>query len=194
MDIDPRLALFTGDTGGIDSWLTSDNSDLILQRLAQLPAEPVSHSLLNQLLGLSEQPGFPKRSLTTTGVPFRGILIGSSTSLDSRSATPASTGSKTIEQLQWGLYRIYVDCLLYFGTIRNGFYILRDKDATELAGFFTAKMYDADGLASRGQPIAPIPIPIDDRYLMGNWPANPLSLPNLTKTYGTRFTAHGYST
>jgi hypothetical protein len=54
--IDPRLALFTGDTGGIDSWLTGENASLILQRLARLPGDPLSHALLNQLLALSQQP------------------------------------------------------------------------------------------------------------------------------------------
>jgi hypothetical protein len=55
-EIDPRLALFTGGTGGIDSWLTSDNAEIIYKRLAQMPNEPLSHSLLNQLLLLSHQP------------------------------------------------------------------------------------------------------------------------------------------
>jgi hypothetical protein len=53
---DPRLALFTGDTGGIDSWLTGDKAARIYDRLAQLPTEPLSLALLNQLLALSQQP------------------------------------------------------------------------------------------------------------------------------------------
>jgi hypothetical protein len=52
MDIDQHL-LFTGDTGGIDSWLTAANSELILQRLAKMPGQPLSLSLFNQLLALS---------------------------------------------------------------------------------------------------------------------------------------------
>jgi hypothetical protein len=74
---------------------------------------------------------------------------------------------ETIEQLRWGLYRIYVDALLYFGTIRHGFHVLREKTADELKKFFAEKMFDSDSLMARGEAISPIGIPKDDRYLIG---------------------------
>jgi hypothetical protein len=167
MDIDPRLALFTGDTGGIDSWLTSDNADLIFQRLAKLPVEPVSLSLFNQLLGLSEQPPVSRAYFDYywCSIPTHPYRVEDLPGYDR--AYAGYDRILCIDQLTWGLYRIYADCLLYFGTIKKGFDFLRSKDAHELANFFSSKMYDPDGLASRGEPISPIEIPIDDRYLIG---------------------------
>jgi hypothetical protein len=167
MEIDPRLLLFTGGTGGIDSWLTSENSELIFARLAKLPGEPLSHSLLNQLLALSQQPSVSRAFFdyywcSAPTHPYRVEDI------------PGYDVSFTkfdrivdIDQLSWGLYRIYVDSLLYFGTIRNGFLGLRNKEVSELKTFFASKMYDTGQLIARGEPISPISIPIDDRYLIG---------------------------
>jgi len=167
MELDARLSLFTGDTGGIDSWLTGENADRIIQRLAQLPGQPLSHSLFNQLLALSQQPpvsraffdyywcSSPMHPYRVDDIPGYHITY---TKFDR---------VETIDQLSWGLYRIYVDSLLYFGSIRNGFHELSAKDASGLSGFFMSKMYDPGGLIARGEPISPLHIPIADRYLIG---------------------------
>ena len=161
--VDPRLALFTGDTGGIDSWLTGDNAARIQDRLAQLPSEPLSLALLNQLLASSQQPAVSRAFFEYywCSAPVHPYRVEDLPNYDISYVRLDRIVS--IEQLQWGLYRIYVDSLLYFGTIRHGFHALREKSRDDLDQFFRAKMFDPDSLIARGEPISPIPIPNDDR-------------------------------
>jgi hypothetical protein len=167
MEIDKRLSLFTGDTGGIDSWLSGENTGLVIERLAKLPGEPLSHSLLNQLLGLSQQPPVSRAFFDYywCSAPAHPYRVDDVPGYDASYKT--FDRIETIDQLCWGLYRIYVDSLLYFGFIRNGFDGLRMLDAESLRRLFQSKRFDTDGLIARGEPIAPIHIPIDDRYLIG---------------------------
>lgn len=167
MDVDPRLERFSGDTGGIDSWLTGENSDLIFARLARMPGEPLSHSLLNQLLALSHQPPVSRAFFEYywCSAPVHPYRVEDLPGFDK-----TYTGYdriESIDQLSWGLYRIYVDCLLYFGTVRKGFLALREKDLPAIKEFFSSKMYDTVALAARGAAISPHAIPMDDRYLIG---------------------------
>lgn len=169
IELDQRLSLFTGGTGGIDSWLTSENSDLIVNRIMNLPAEPLSHSLLNQLLVLAHQPtvsrGFFEYYWCST--PTHPYRVQDVPGYDDHYARFDRIMS--IDQLAWGLYRIYVDSLLYVGTIKNGFNLFKDKDSPWLRIFFGSpgRMYNPEELVARGVPMSPVPIPIDDRYLIG---------------------------
>jgi hypothetical protein len=165
--IDPRLELFTGNTGGIDSWLTGDNAPQISQRLAQLPGEPLSHALLNQLLALSQQPAVSRAFFDYywCSAPVHPYKVQDIPDYDA--SYLKFDRIESLEQLRWGLYRLYVDSLLYFGTIRHGFHVLREKDQEGLRSFFRSKMYDTDGLIARGPAMSPLPIPRDDRYLIG---------------------------
>ncbi|HEX4485312.1 MAG TPA: hypothetical protein VH088_03545, partial [Terriglobales bacterium] len=164
---DPRLDLFTGETGGIDSWLTSENAPRIYERLAQLPGNPVSHSLLNQLLALSQQPGISRAFFNYywCSAPVHPYRVEDLVDYDANFTK--FDRIETIEQLRWGLYRIYVDSLLYFGTVRHGFHVLREMSHESLNRFFVGKMFDSAGLIARGEAISPEPIPKDDRYLIG---------------------------
>jgi hypothetical protein len=164
---DPRLDLFTGDTGGVDSWLTGENAPRIFERLARLPAQPLSHAVLNQLFALSQQPavsrGFFDYYWCSAPVhPYRVEDVP-----DYHESFASFDRINSIEQLRWGLYRIYLDSLLYFGTIRHGFHVLREKNHEELSEYFRAKMYDTGGLIAREEAISPTQIPRDDRYLIG---------------------------
>ncbi len=165
--VDPRLELFTGNTGGMDSWLTSDNAARIFERLARLPGEPVSHTLLNQMLALSQQPAvsrgfFDYYWCSSPCHPYRVEDIP-----DYDVSYTRFDWIESVEQLRWGLYRIYVDSLLYFGTIRHGFHALRSKAFDELLTFFREKQFDSDRLFARGEAMSPLNIPRDDRYLIG---------------------------
>lgn len=166
-EVPRELALFTGNTGGIDSWLVGDNSELIFQRIAKLPSEPLSHSLFNQLLALSQQPPVSRAFFDYywCSAPVHPYRVEEIVGFD-QSYTKFDR-IVCIEQLSWGLYRLYVDALLFFGTIRNGFNELRTKSEAALTDFFKSRMFDTDQLVARGEAIAPVPIPMDDRYLIG---------------------------
>src|ERR1017187_2376177 len=165
--IDPRLALFTGDTGGIDSWLTGDNAIRIQERLGQLPNEPLSLALLNQLLALSQQPAVSRAFFEYywCSAPVHPYRVEDIPDYDI--SFTRFDRIACIEQLRWGLYRINVDSLLYFGTIRHGFHVLREMNQEQLNEFFSAKRFDSGGLIARGPAIAPMLVPNDDRYLIG---------------------------
>jgi hypothetical protein len=167
MDPDSRLLPFTGGTGGIDSWLTGDNAELILQRLSKLPGDPLSHSLFNQLLALAKQPPVSRSFFTYywCSVPVHPYRVEDVPGY--HESYSAFDRIESVDQLAWGLYRLYVDSLLYFGTISNGFQELSSRELLDLEAFFTSKMWHPEDLAARGEPMSPVHLPVDDRYLIG---------------------------
>lgn len=72
----------------------------------------------------------------------------------------------SLGQLYWGLYRIYVDGLLYFGNVNAGFSALRSMNQPELEAFFKAKRFDTEAVATRGPSLPLHNIGRDDRYLI----------------------------
>jgi hypothetical protein len=162
-----RLALFSGDTGGIDSWLTrASDLESLFSRLARLDAEPLTRSQLNQLLALSHQaevsPGFfeyywlttPRHTYDVTSLPsFETTFVGLDRII-------------SLDQLYWGLYRIYLDSLLYFGNIRSGFYQLRSLSKADLDEQFLIRRFDFDAMSQRGPGLELVPIAKDNRYLI----------------------------
>jgi hypothetical protein len=65
-----------------------------------------------------------------------------------------------------GLYRLYVDALLYFGNIRTAYRSLRDKSADDLGVFFQSRRFDTNLIKSRGPALDLVPIARDNRYLI----------------------------
>ena len=82
---------------------------------------------------------------------------------------PTKIGS--LEQFRWGLYRLYVDALLYFGNVRTGFRHLRTMQYKELNDFFAMQRIDTKALMERG-PYLPLElIAKEDRYLVSEMAA-----------------------
>lgn len=172
-----RLALFTGGTGGIDNWLTGDYAGTVLDRLDLLPTEPISCSQLNQLLALSHQPdvseGFfryywlsePQHPYDVTRIPEHHPTYKSVDQILS------------LDQLYWGLYRIYVDCLLFYGSIRDGYRTLRTLTFQEIQSLFEKERYDTDAMLHRGPALPLQPIAQDDRYLIAEQACKSLDAP-----------------
>jgi len=154
------------DSGGIDSWLVPPVPHEVVDRLTQLDASPLSLNELNQLLILSHEAGVssgfyqyywttkPRHTYDVAGVPgFDSAWVGS--------RLIASTF-----HLYWGLYRFYIDALLYFGNVRSAYRYLRDLSHDDLAVFFTGRRYPTDALRSRGPALPLRAIARDDRYLI----------------------------
>jgi hypothetical protein len=160
------LKLFMGGTGGIDSWLTSDHANTVIARLGRLSAEPLSCGQLNQLLALSHQAevssGFfkyywlsePNHLYDVTRIPQYHPTYRTVDQILS------------VDQLRWGMYRFYVDSLLCFGIVRDGYRALRGLSYGELREFFEKRRYESDSLLHRGPALPLIPISQDDRYLI----------------------------
>jgi hypothetical protein len=165
-DIRAQLKPFMGGSGGIDSWLSGDFADAVLPRIASLSASPLSCSQMNQLLALSHQAELsegafryywlsaPRHSYDVTALPHYHpsyVKVDRILSLD---------------QLSWGLYRLYYDSLLYYGSVRNGYRLIRTQRYEDLASFFDSQRFPGDRMVHRGPTLPLQAIRQDDRYLI----------------------------
>lgn len=158
--------LFSGGTGGIDSWIGATTSDEVFKRLADINNTPLSCPQLNQLLILSHEAGvsddfFSYYWLSTPEHPYDVKSIP-----DFKPEWINDSKISSLNHLRWGLYRLYVDSLLFFGNIRSGYRFLRTKTKKELEDFFRSKMFDTKYMKNRGTPLPLNFFPKDDRYLI----------------------------
>ena len=72
----------------------------------------------------------------------------------------------SVEHLKWGLYRLFVDSLLYFGNVRTAFRELRTLGRDQLEAFFQCKRFDTEAIKRRGGVLPLQIIAQDDRYLV----------------------------
>lgn len=156
--------LFAG-TGGIDSWIDASTPPEVVQRLLTVDQTPLSRAQLNQLLVLSHEAGVsdgcfryywldtPRHTYDVKRVP------GYDPARNQR-----AIGS--LRHLYWGLYRVYIDALLYFGNVRAAYRFLRELSLDELTTFFDSKRVDVDALLSRGPALQLRSISRDNRYLI----------------------------
>lgn len=158
--------MFGGGSGGFDNLLTCDEADSICERLSRLLRLGLTCSNLNQLLALAHQPavseGFfkyywlsaPDHAYDVTALPdFHETY----TDLDA---------VLTLDQFAWGLYRLYVDSLLLFGSIANAFRRLRAESFESLGLLFGSHRHDATAMMRRGEPFPLESISHDERYLI----------------------------
>jgi hypothetical protein len=162
-----QLSLFSIGGEGIGGWLTSDADAAVFARLEELGTNPLKKVQLNQLLGLCheaplgddffsyywlENPSmhpYPVQLLTT----FDGEWLG-------REAIVS------VDHLKWGLYRLYVDALLYFGNVRTCYRAMRSLAKSEIEQFFQSRRFDTEGIKRRGPALPLSQIARDDRYLI----------------------------
>lgn len=168
MAIPEPLQIFRGSGGGIESWLNAGTPAEVISRLNKVRDEPLSFEHLNQLLILSHEAGFSQGfyehywlSTPSDVHPYnvRSLANFSETFLPAKIIVSP-------EHLAWGLERLYIDALLFFGNVREGYRQLRNKRLTELKEFFRAKRYDTEQLVARGAPLPLERIPKDNRYLI----------------------------
>lgn len=163
-----QFALFSVPTGRIGSWLTENTHPDVFERLGKMDDEPLPAVQLNQLFVLGHEapvgdaffryywleaseehpysvryvPGFSNDWLRS-----KGLILN-------------------LEHLRWGLYRLYIDGLLYFGNVRTAFRKLRDMSASQIATFFRLRRFDTDAIRRRGPSLPLKTIAKDSRYLI----------------------------
>ena len=147
-DILDKFKLFQGGTGGLDSWLGETTPASVFEALSDLENQPLTRSRLNQLLTLAHeapvsQPMFAYYWLTAPNHPYDVRRIPY---YDERWINAQNIQS--IDQFYWGLYRFYVDALLYFGSIRTAYQRLRQLPERDLYSFFAGPRIDC--LSKRG--------------------------------------------
>lgn len=163
------FSLFKVPTGGIGSWLTEETDDDVFTRLGKVDEEPLPYVQLNQLLVLGHEApvgdGFFRYYWLQAPLqhPYsvREIEGFSEDWLSSAGGVIVS-----LAHLKWGLYRLYVDALLYFGNVRTAFRRLRDLSIEEIEIFFAAERFDTEAIKRRGPALPLKIIAKDNRYLI----------------------------
>jgi hypothetical protein len=194
VDIVREFELFRGNGAGIESWISSSTPPLVLGRLGRIDAEPISLAQLNQLLILSHEAGVSHgffRYYWLSGSALTKIHPYNVTRLPDYNPTYENLEHiSSLPHLKWGLYRFYVDALLYFGNIRQAYRQLRDKSFEDLEKFFVSKCFDTQRLMSRGTPLEMQTIAKDDRYLIAEMACktyDPNSIADLEKLLREEF-------
>src|SRR5258708_10629069 len=153
--------------GGIGSWLTEETHSDVFERLGRIDAEPLPAVQLNQLLVLGHEApvgdGFFRyywlQAPHQHPYNVREVADFSEDFLTSETIL-------SLDHLKWGLYRLYVDALLYFGNVRTAFRRLRDLSVDELTTYFSLKRFDTEAIKRRGPPLPLKGIAKDSRYLI----------------------------
>ena len=162
-----ELKVFSLTTGGIGSWLTDQTDGEVFIRLARIEQEPLTKVQLNQLLAfgheapvsddffryywLSTPPEHPYRVSTIGGFQESWLEASAITSLS---------------HLKWGLHRLFIDALLYFGNVRTAYRKLRSMGGLEIIFFFSRRRIDTTLIKERGPALPLTLIAKDDRYLI----------------------------
>lgn len=117
-----EFKLFSLGTGGIGSWLTEDTDDLVFERLNEISKTPLKKVQLNQLLVLGHEAPISDAFFkyywleSPENHPYpTNKLPGYSDNWKEKEAIVS------LEHLKWGLYRLFLDSLLYFGNVRSGY-------------------------------------------------------------------------
>lgn len=162
-----RFSIFCGATEGIDRWLSPATPDWVLDTLSEIATAPITRTHLNQLLTVVNQevsePFFRYYWLEAPDQhPYdvRRIAIFRDEWVN------GNRHIASLEQLYWGLYRFYVDALLFFGNINMAFTKLNGSQTQPLGTYFEQYRINTDELLSRRDLIRPKVIPRDDRYLI----------------------------
>ena len=162
-----KFEIFQGGTGGLDSWLGRSTPDRVFDVLADIEAQPLSKARLNQLLTLAHEA-----PVSDAFFRYYWLSVPDKHSFDVRTIPCYDENWAkcdkiySLDQLYWGLYRFYVDALLYFGNIRSAFQQLRCLSDEVLTDFFLQQRVAPISLSERGDPIRPEEIAKDNRYLI----------------------------
>ena len=151
----------------MDNWLDEDSPRQIFDSLSKIESEPLSRARFSQLLTLAHEAPLSEalfRYYWLTVPEMHPYPVRNIPDFD-----PTWEGKEQIDSLDhlyWGLYRFYVDALLFFGNIRTAFQRLRTLSKRELTDFFQKRRIGTDDLLVRGEPIGIETIMRDDRYLI----------------------------
>jgi hypothetical protein len=179
-----EMQLFSLGGEGIGGWITRSTDTRVFERLAKLDQEALSKEQFNQLLILGNESPVSGDFFSYYWLedpiehPYPvGRLPGFS-----KRWVHDNWNIISLQHLKWGLYRLFVDGLLYFGHVRLAYRQLRALTRAELRAFFAARRFDTARIKQRGPALPLNDIPKDDRYLISEMAC---------KSYGEDRAAHG---
>lgn len=175
-----KFSLFEGGTGGLDSWLTNDTSEIVFDTLGNLGESPLTHSRFNQLLTLSHEAPISAQlfDFYWTNVPeHHPYDVTKIPDYDGEFGEVDNI--RSLDQLYWGLYRFYVDALLYFGNVRTAYQRLRQLTEDQLQSFFDGHRFKVEDMRRRGDALTPSSIARDNRYLISEMACKSFEAPDV---------------
>lgn len=152
---------------GFNEWLVRHSPLEVRQRILAIDTAPIGRAQLNQLLHLCHEPG-----VSDGFYQYYWLSDAKRHVYDVKKipryehSFPRGDLITSLEHLRWGLYRLYVDALLFFGDVHIAFNDLRVRSATQLEAFFEARRFDTEGLRRRGPSLPLVNIAKDNRYLI----------------------------
>ena len=166
-DSDERQRLLELFSFGFDRWLLSKCPPDVLTHIETIGREPIGRAQLNQLLHLCHEAGVSDGFYRYYWLTAPKLHPYEVVKLPGYSAEVLQGDLiRSHEHLKWGLYRLYVDALLFYGDVRIAFNKLRALSSAELDQFFQSKRFDDDAMARRGPAISLRNIAKDNRYLI----------------------------
>ena len=145
--------------------LSEESENIISKRLSEIEDNPISFMQLRQMFVLNGYQGF------TSGF-FYYYWTAKDTDKHPYDVTKVEgyddeykyiSNVNSLQQLKWGLYRLYIDSLLFFGDINFGYTHFCKLNNEELHSCFDEKRYD---IRDKREFLEFEPIDKNDRYLI----------------------------
>lgn len=178
-----EFSLFSMPTVGIGSWLSEQTDSDVFERLGRIDEEPLSAVQLNQLLVMGHEApvedGFFRYYWLQ--IPKDHPYNVRDVSDFSEEWLKSQEMISSLAHLKWGLYRLYIDALLYFGNVRAAFRRLRDLPIEDITSYFSSKGFDTAAIKRRGPPLPLKPIAKDSRYLVSEMACKSYGDPSVQK-------------
>ncbi len=155
------------ETDGLEYFLSAKGKEEVFSRLAYIDDNPLTKVQLDQLLTISGLAGitygfFKYYWLSTPEIHTYDV----GTVEDFEGHFKKFEAIVSLQHLRWGIRRIYIDSLLYYGNITNGFNHLNKKKEDQLHSFFESKRFPTEIIMRRGETLDFEDIPQEDRYLI----------------------------
>ena len=176
-----KFQLFRGGTGGLDNWLSDTTPEVVFETLGEVGENPLTRSRLNQLLTRSHEAPMTDaffRYYWLTVPKFHPYDVKKIPCFDPDFCDLNFESIVSLNQLYWGLYRFYVDALLFFGNVRTAFQRLRLWSNEQLEAFFARRSFKTKEMTERGEPLGPDLIEKGDRYLISEMACKSLDAGN----------------
>ncbi len=163
-----QFHLFSLGGDGIGGWLTENTDDKVFDRLDEIQNAPLSKAQFNQLLVFGHQAPVSDDFFHYYWLESpitHPYAVDQLHDFDCR-WTSGTTAILSLSHLKWGLYRLFVDALLYFGNVRTAFRTLRTLTREDLDAFFQPKRFNTEAIKRRGSVLPLHVIAQDNRYLV----------------------------
>ena len=134
----------------------------------ELKNGPISYARFNQLLHFSSMAGISEGCFRYyfLDVPDCHPYPVEKVLLPEYKLEKGISEIRSLDQALWGLRRFMYDSMLYWGNFRQAYRDLRGLSYEQIRMLFCEKRTESQHMTTRGKVAGPIPIPIDNRYLI----------------------------